>query len=241
MSKIFGHRGFSGEYPENTMLAFRKAIEAGADGIELDVHFTKDKELVICHDELIDRTSNGTGYIKDYTYEELCKFDFFGRFEGKYEFQKIPTLREYLELVSPINGFLTNIELKTGVFEYIGIEKAVIDMLKEFNIEDRIILSSFNHYTILRCREIAPEIKTGFLTETWIIDMWEYAKKYGVECIHPEHYFLTDEYFKKMKKAGVEVNTWTVNSDEDVIRLGKMGVDSLIGNYPDRMVALLRK
>ena len=151
------------------------------------------------------------------------------------------TEREYLELAAPVDGFLTNIELKTGVFEYIGIEKAVIDMLEEFNIKDRIILSSFNHYTILRCREIAPEIKTGFLTETWIIDMWDYAKKYGVECIHPEHYFLTDEYFAKMKKAGVEVNTWTVNTEEDILRLSAMGVDSLIGNYPDLMVKLLKK
>lgn len=240
MSKIFGHRGFSGKYPENTMLAFKKAIEAGADGIELDVHFTKDKVLVICHDELIDRTSNGTGYIKDYTYDELCQFDFCGRFEGQFEAQRIPTLREYLELVAPVDGFLTNIELKTGVFEYPGIEKAVIDMLEEFGIKDRIILSSFNHYTILRCREIAPEIKTGFLTETWIVDAWDYTKKYSVECIHPEFYFLTPENVKKCKKAGVEINTWTVNKEEDIRRLADLGVDALIGNYPDLMVSVLR-
>ena len=240
MSKIFGHRGFSGNYPENTMLAFRKAVELGADGIELDVHLTKDNVIVICHDELIDRTSNGKGYIKDYTYEELCRFDFYGRFEGKFEFQKIPTLREYFDLVKPVDGFMTNIELKTGVFEYPGIENAVIDMIKEYNLSDRIILSSFNHYTILRCREIAPEIKTGFLTESWIIDMWDYAKKYGVECVHPHYAFLTQEYLPKMKEAGLEVNTWTVNEYEDIKRLSAMGVDILIGNYPDRMIEVLR-
>ncbi len=240
MTKIFGHRGFSGEYPENTMLSFKKAIEAGADGIELDVHFTKDKEIVICHDELIDRTSNGSGYIKDYTYEELCRFDFYGKFEGKYEFQKIPTLREYLELVAPIDGFITNIELKTGVFEYIGIEKAVIDLLEKYNLKDRTILSSFNHYTILRCREIAPEIKTGFLTDTWILDMWDYAKKYGVECVHPDFPYLTEENVRRLKEEGLEINTWTVNKAEDIKRLAALGVDTLIGNYPDLMVSLLR-
>lgn len=241
MSKIFGHRGFSGNYPENTMLAFEKAIEVGSDGIELDVHLTKDNVIVICHDELIDRTSNGTGYIKDYTYDELCKFDFYGRFEGQFEFQRIPTLREYLELVKPIDGFITNIELKTGVFEYPGIEKAVIDMLEEFDIKDRIILSSFNHYTILRCREIAPEVKTGFLTETWILDAWDYTKKYAVECIHPDFSYLTKENIKKLQAAGVEINTWTVNNEEDIKRLAQANVDSLIGNYPDLMVSLLRK
>ncbi|MGN0443478.1 MAG: glycerophosphodiester phosphodiesterase [Acutalibacteraceae bacterium] len=240
MSKIFAHRGFSGNYPENTMLAFRKAVEIGADGIELDVHFTKDKEIVICHDEKIDRTSNGTGYIKDYTYEELCQFDFYGNFEGQFEFQKIPTLREYLELVAPVEGFMTNIELKTGVFEYIGIEKAVIDMLYEFGVKDRTILSSFNHYTILRCRKIDPSIKTGFLSESWIIDMWDYAKQNCVECIHPHYAFLTAENFAKIRKAGVEVNTWTVNEYEDIKRLSEMGVDILIGNYPDRMIEVLR-
>ncbi len=240
MSKIFGHRGFSGEYPENTMLAFRKCIELGCDGVELDVHFTKDNEIVIVHDETIDRTSNGKGLVKDMTYDELCKYDFYGRFPGKYEFQKIPTLREFFELVKPVDGFITNIELKTGVFEYRGIEKAVIDMAKEFGLEKRIILSSFNHYTVLRCKEYDPDIKTGFLTESWLINAGAYAKEYGVECCHPHYCNLIPELFAEMKENGREVNTWTVNEYENIERLGKMGVDALIGNYPNRMIEVLR-
>ena len=87
--KVYAHRGYSGKYPENTMLAFRKAIEAGAQGIELDVHFTKDKEVVIIHDETIDRTTDGKGEVESFTYDELCRFNAYGRFEGKYDFQKI--------------------------------------------------------------------------------------------------------------------------------------------------------
>ena len=240
MSKIFAHRGFSGKYPENTMLAFSKAVEIGAEGIELDVHFTKDGEIVIIHDETIDRTTDGTGFVRDYTYEELSKFNAYGRFEGQFEFQKIPTLREYFELVKDVEGFITNIELKTGIFEYEGIEKAVIDLVKEFGLEDRTILSSFNHFTVMRCKEYDPSIKTGFLVESWIIGMGEYTKSHDIDCVHPIFVNLKPELYAEMKNAGREVNTWTVNEYEDIRRLADMGVDALIGNYPDRMIELLR-
>lgn len=240
MSKIIAHRGFSGKYPENTMLAFSKAVEIGADGIELDVHFTKDGEIVIIHDETIDRTTDGTGFVRDYTYEELSKFNAYGRFEGQFEFQKIPTLREYFELVKDVEGFITNIELKTGIFEYEGIEKAVIDLVKEFGLEDRTILSSFNHFTVMRCKEYEPSIKTGFLVESWIIGMGEYTKSHGIDCVHPIFVNLKPELYAEMKNAGREVNTWTVNEYDDIRRLADMGVDALIGNYPDRMTELLR-
>ena len=88
--KIFAHRGFSGKYPENTMLAFQKAYEVGCDGIELDVQMTKDGVLVIMHDETIDRTTNGTGTLRDYTYEELCQFDCYGMFKENMSFRKFP-------------------------------------------------------------------------------------------------------------------------------------------------------
>ncbi|MBQ6874565.1 MAG: glycerophosphodiester phosphodiesterase [Clostridia bacterium] len=240
MSKIIAHRGFSGKYPENTMLAFSKAVEIGADGIELDVHFTKDGEIVIIHDETIDRTTDGTGFVRDYTYEELSRFNAYGRFEGQFEFQRIPTLREYFELVKDVEGFITNIELKTGIFEYEGIEKAVIDLVKEFGLEDRTILSSFNHFTVMRCKEYEPSIKTGFLVESWIIGMGEYTKSHGIDCVHPIFVNLKPELYAEMKNAGREVNTWTVNEYDDIRRLADMGVDALIGNYPDRMTELLR-
>lgn len=239
MSKIFAHRGFSGKYPENTMLAFRKAVEIGVDGIELDVHLTKDNVLVIIHDEDIKRTCDGEGLVRDFTYEELKKFDASATFRGVYGFNSIPTLKEYFEFVKGTD-VITNIELKTGIFEYPTIEKRVIDLIAEYGLEDKIILSSFNHYTILRCREIAPHIKRGFLSESWLINYGAYTKAGGAQCCHPIHFFLTEETVKEMHDAGCEINTWTVNEYDDIKRLAALGVDSLIGNFPDRMIETLR-
>lgn len=240
MSKIYAHRGFSGKYPENTMLAFQKAVEIGVDGIELDVHLTKDNVLVIIHDEDIKRTSNGEGLVRDMTYDELCKFDYSAGFAGVYGYNGIPTLKEYFDLVKDTN-VITNIELKTGIFEYPTIEKRVIDMIAEYGLEDRIILSSFNHYTILRCEKINPAIKRGFLSESWLINYGKYTKANNVQCCHPIFRFLSEETVKEMHDAGCEINTWTVNEYEDIKRLSDMGVDALIGNYPDRMIEVLRK
>lgn len=121
MCKIFAHRGYSGKYPENTMIAFKKALECGVDGIELDIQLTKDGEVVIIHDETIDRTTTGKGFVIDYTYEELEKFDASFKFKDL-GFNKIPTLREYFQLVKDYD-IVTNVELKTGINEYLGIEK----------------------------------------------------------------------------------------------------------------------
>lgn len=239
MSKIFAHRGFSGKYPENTMLAFQKAVEIGVDGIELDVHLTKDNEIVIIHDEDIKRTCDGEGLVKDMTLEELRRFDASATFRGVYGFCGIPTLREYFELVKD-TPIITNIELKTGVYEYPTIEKRVIDMVREFGLSDKIIFSSFNHFTVKRCEEIAPEIKRGFLTGDWIYDFGKYTAERNVQCCHPWHVSLSEEVIREMHEAGCEINTWTVNEYADIEKLSKWGVDSLIGNFPDRMIEVLR-
>ena len=239
MSTIFAHRGFSGKYPENTMLAFEKAVEIGVDGIELDVHLTKDNEIVIIHDEDIKRTCDGEGFVKDMTLEELRKFDASATFRGVYGFCGIPTLREYFELVKD-TPIITNIELKTGVYEYHTIEQRVIDMVREFGLSEKIIFSSFNHFTVKRCEEIAPEIKRGFLTGDWIYDFGKYTAERNVQCCHPWHVSLSEEVIREMHEAGCEINTWTVNEYADIEKLSAWGVDSLIGNFPDRMIEVLR-
>lgn len=233
------HRGFSGNYPENTMLAFEKAIEAGADGIELDVHFTKDGEIVVIHDERVDRTSDGEGYVVDFTYEELAKFDASSSFAGVYGFNKIPTLREYFELVKPVEGFITNIELKTSINEYPGIEKAVLELIDEFGLEDRIIISSFNHYSIMRTKAINPRIRCGFLESSWIYNFGEYTKARGVECVHPLFLSLNEGSVTEIKSNGIGINTWTVNKVADVERLYNLGVDAVISNYPDMVRSVI--
>lgn len=231
MTKIFAHRGFSGNYPENTMLAFSEAIKVGSEGIELDVQLTKDGEIVIIHDETIDRTTNGSGLVVNFTYDEISKFDASFKF-SQYGFNKIPTLREYFELVKD-KDIITNIELKTGINEYIGIEEKVFELIKEYNLEKRVIISSFNHFSILRMKEIAPELKYGLLTETWIIDAGKYTHNLGVECYHPCYQNMTSDIVKEIKSYGLEINVFTVNTDETIKDMLDKNIDIIIGNFPD--------
>lgn len=232
MTKNFAHRGFSGNYPENTMLAFKKAVEVGADGIELDVQLTKDGEVVIIHDETIDRTTNGEGEVSSYTYEEIRKFDASFKFRGKYGINSIPTLKEYFEYIKDKN-IVTNIELKTGVKEYLGIEDKVWNLIQEYNLQEKVIISSFNHYSILRMKNIAPNLKYGLLSETWIINAGKYTKEIGVQCYHPYFPNMTREIVEEIKSHGIEINTFTVNKEKDIRDMIEKGIDIIIGNYPD--------
>ena len=236
----FGHRGFSGCYPENTMLAFEKALEAGCEGMEFDVHLTRDGQVVIIHDETVDRTSNGSGWVKDMTYAQLCRLDFSYRWAGQLPFQRIPTLREYFALVKDLD-ILSNIELKTGVWEYPGIEQKVWDLIREFSLEDRVIVSSFNHNSILRMKALAPSLPCGFLTETWILEPGSYVSSHGVEAYHPQFYMVTPEQAADLKAHGVRINTWTVNEEADIRRMIRLDVDGIIGNYPDRVARILKE
>lgn len=232
MSKIFAHRGYSGNYPENTMLAFHKAVEAGADGIELDVQLTSDGEVVIIHDELVDRTTNGKGRVNNYTLEELRKLDASATFVGKYGVNQVPTFREYCEYVKDL-PIVTNIEMKTGVLEYLGIEEKVLDMIKEFHLEDKVVISSFNHFTIKRMMKLNPDLKYGFLSETWIINAGRYCKEQGVPCYHPLFRNLIPSVVEELKSYGLEINTYTVNTPEDVQDMLDKGIDIIISNFPE--------
>lgn len=238
MSKNIAHRGFSGKYPENSMLAFQKAYEAGCDGVEMDVHLTRDHVIVIMHDEDIARTTNGKGLIKDYTYEELRAFDASAEFRGMYGFTPIPTLKEYCTWAKNL-PLLTNIELKNSVYYYDGLEEAVIRMLREYGMENRVILSSFNNASILKCRKLAPEIVCGFLMEGCIGNAGAYAASMDVPCIHPEWRALSEEEIASAKQHGIQINTWIVNEEAEMRRLARLGVDGIITNFPDRCKKVL--
>ena len=238
--KNFAHRGFCGKYPENTMLAFRKALEAGVDGIELDVQLTKDGHVVIIHDETVNRTTNGTGLVVEYLLEDLQKLDASSIFAGQMGFNPIPTLREYFELVKD-SHIVTNIELKTGVNQYPGIEAKVLDLIREFKLEDRIIISSFNHHSVMRMKAMAPELVYGFLADTWILDAGAYTKSYDVPCYHPSVNMMTQEIVDELKANGRVINVWTVNKEEQIRDLYKKGIDCVIGNFPDLTAKVLKE
>ncbi|WP_299445888.1 glycerophosphodiester phosphodiesterase [uncultured Phascolarctobacterium sp.] len=236
--KNFAHRGFSGKYPENTMLAFKKAVEAGADGIELDVQLTKDGEVVIIHDEKVDRTTNGAGNVRDFTLAELRKLDASYIYTGKMDVNPVPTFEEYCEWVKDL-PIVTNIELKTGVYPYPGIEAKVWKILQKYNLQDKVIISSFNHYSILQMRKLAPQLQYGLLTESWLVNPGAYVESVGVECYHPYYGSLTEETVAEVKGHNIAINTYTVNDVDAVKRLNTLGIDIVIGNFPDMVKKVL--
>lgn len=234
MVQIFAHRGFSGYYPENTMLAFQKvAEETVADGIELDIQLTKDGEIVIMHDEMLDRTTNGSGWLKDHTLEELKMLSVGVNVKGFFPRQTIPTLREYFTWLKTTR-LITNIELKTSYFEYEGIEEKLIAMVKEFGLEDQIWYSSFNHYTVARIKKLMPEAKCGLLTDTWLMNIGEYAASQVAASVNARTYFCAKEgVAADLHAHNIALQAWTPNDAEMMQELVDAGVDVLITNYPD--------
>ena len=232
MTEIFAHRGASGYAPENTLEAFRLAMEQGADGIELDVQMTKDGQVVVIHDETIDRVSDGTGAVRDYTLEELKKFHFSNHMEN-YENAAIPTLKEVLDLIKSSN-MLLNIELKTGIYWYPNLEEKTMELVKEAGMEDRIIYSSFNHYSIQKILEQDVHAETAYLFSDVLLSMEKYAKETGVKGLHPAVYHLKmADFLETYLKSGLKVRVWTVNNKEDMKMFMDAGVDAVITNYPD--------
>ena len=323
------HRGYSGKFDENTMLAFKKAIEYKADGIETDVQLSKDGVPVLIHDETLERTTNGNGFVKDYTLSELKMFktksvprvqviktyaleemenlkvnldlrslnhneDFkidkhtigegkqglevtehiiekyeegtkIGEYtieEVKYfqnkDGEEIPTLRELLELVAKSDLKVLNLELKNSVIKYESLEEKVLTMVDEFNLRDRVIISSFNHLSLIKIRNLEKlkikvnryifdkstykGITLGALTDSTLVNVPKYLKDISVECYHP--YFpsiLNKEYMQEIKDAGIKVNPYTVNELEDMKKVIQAGVDSVITNEVELLYALIRE
>lgn len=221
---LFGHRGFSDEYPENTMLAFKKAIECGFDGIETDVHKTKDGVLVLCHDEKIDRTSDGKGYIKDMTYDELCAYNF-GTKENP---QKIPLLKELLELCKDKN-IKINLEIKTNKIQYQGIELESYQMIKEMNMLDQVLFSSFYVESLYKLRAIDSSLYLGYLFED------DYQKNKNI-CltekfhVHAREDFLDEDEIALFNKHGLDINTWGVKNRFRYKYFKEKGVNIVIAN-----------
>lgn len=230
--KVIAHRGYSGKYPENTMLAFKKAAETGCDGIELDVQLTKDGTVVIIHDEKVDRTTDGSGFVKDYTYEELKKLNAAKLFTKVTEFEYIPTFDEYCAWAAETD-IITNIEIKTGVYYYEDIEEKTIEIIKKYGLQKRIIFSSFNHMSLVKVKELMPEAECGALVENeGLGNAGYYCNTYGFEYYHPGYAGITDETVAGCNKYGIKMNVWTVNDMGALERLYEWGCNSVITNFP---------
>lgn len=215
------HRGASGYEPENTLIAFQKALDFKVHGIELDVHLSSDGGIMVVHDESINRTTNGKGLVKNFTRLELQKYG-------------IPTLSEVLELVN--RNCYINIELKG-----IGTEKPVVDLIenyiadKNWNYND-FLVSSFDWKMLEEVQLLNPKIQIGVLTEDTISEALAFAKNIKAFSIHPHYVLLTKENVALMQENGFEVYTWTVNAKQAIEKIKSFNVNGIISDFPDRVL-----
>lgn len=236
-TSIQAHRGASAYRPENTLEAFSLAIEQKADGLELDVHLTKDGHVVVAHDARLERVSNGAGLINDHTLDELKTLNF-NKLLPEQPACRIPTLAEVYSLIkgTPVT---VNVELKTTELLYPELPEKLVRLEREYSMGERVIYSSFNHYSLLAIKGINPAAKIGLLYELGMVDPWVYAKYVSASAIHP-HYFVISalpETVARCHENGVVVNVWTVDDPKALSFMFKCGVDAVITNKPDIAVA----
>lgn len=235
MTKIFAHRGSRGTHPENTLAAFREAVRVGSDGIELDVHVTKDGELVVIHDETIDRTTNGQGFIKDLTLAEVKAVSAGAWFAKEYEDEKIPTLQEVFVLLCELNftGQL-NIELKTDVIPYEHIVEKCIALQESMTLPFTIIYSSFNDISIIEMKQLCPRQDVAFLYETR--EKAKFVFPYTViEAVHPDIQLLE---WTLQQETELPLRVWTVNQESDMERCFALNLEAIFTDYPEKALSL---
>ncbi|MEM9952887.1 MAG: glycerophosphodiester phosphodiesterase family protein [Chloroflexota bacterium] len=244
---IFGHRGAMAYAPMNTIPAFELAYEQGADGIELDVHLSKDGELVIVHDFTVDHTTNGEGTVTEMTLAELKTLDAGSWFDAKFEGIRIPTLSEVFEAVG--DKLYVNVEIKTLSQDGDGTEEAVAECIRQHNLGERVLISSFNVSVLRRFRVISPNIPLArLLHHVSVFNLRPEDRLFydwsEVEAFHPSEVLWhrrDPNRGSRPETAGNFVNCWTVN-DVDVAKelVTKHAVNGIITDKPDIMVKALR-
>ncbi|HHD2751951.1 TPA: glycerophosphodiester phosphodiesterase [Clostridium perfringens] len=237
--KVFAHRGFSGKYPENTLLAFKEALNFDIYGIELDIHKSKDGKLVVIHDEDIKRTFNGKGEVKDYTFKELREFNCNKEGFKENEACKIPLLEEVFDLIKD-KDIVLNIEIKNDIIDYENIEKEVLDLINKYDCFSKILISSFNHEALKKFKALKDDVRLGVLYEEEIANIIEYAKELGAYAIHPAKSLVTEELVKNAHEVGIKVNVYTVNEEADIEKLKNYGVDAIFTDYADKALEYLK-
>lgn len=250
LPKVISHRGANKYAPQNTLAAFGKSIEIGVDGLETDVHITKDGQLVICHNYTIDDTSDGKGEISQMTLAQLKSYDFGAYFSPKYAGTRLPTVDEFLSLVETTDISVLNIELKSPKDGRTEIVRETIRLVKQHGLLDRLLISSFDSKLLVEAKQIDENCKTGFLYSPERLNMWkdrlirnyvDYAKSIGADALHPHYAFVDEKYVESAHKAGIMVNPWTVDSVKAIESMIHCGVDGIITDFPDVTKGLIEK
>ncbi len=238
------HRGSSGSAPENTLAAFRRAFQQGADMIELDVRMTRDYHVVVHHDRDVKRTTNGRGYVWDLTLQQLRLLDAGSWFHPRFAGQQIPTLRQVLEILPP--DMKVNIEAKTDgdPRRKLAFEEVCILIIMEKKVEDRAIVSSFDHKFVARMHKLYPAIRTGALympvrdarkTPSSI------ARRTGISAFICSHTQLRRRFTEDAKAHNILTGAYVVNTLEQMERALRFGVDAFVTDHPGKIARLLEK
>lgn len=238
--QIFAHRGARRQAPENTLPAFARALELGVDGIELDVHCSRDGRLVVHHDFLLDGLTNATGPVTSLTWEECAKLDAGSHFAPEFASVGIPTLDEVLDLVG--DRCRVNVEIKDESPTGGHAVSPLVETIRDRNLFDQVIVSSFNPISLIQLRWLEPRVELGLLFEEplppWLRRAW-FTDILQPQALHPWSVLVDECFMDFAREVGCAVNTWTVNDLEEAHRVAALGVDAIITDVPDVLIAWL--
>lgn len=232
MLKI-GHRGAAGTYPENTLASFRRAAELGCDGVELDIHRTRDGHLVVIHDFFLNSTTTGAGLIRDLTLAEVKAADAGVKKDPQFAGERVPTLEEVLDALP--ERMTVFIEVKAGSLIYPGIEPDLVALLQQHKATSRVQVSSFDHQALQRVHQLAPDLPLGMLTGDNRLDPVGDARAIGASAIHPLFIWVTPMLIEAAHAAGLQVNAWTINEPPFIAMYRVMGIDGIMSDFPERL------
>jgi glycerophosphoryl diester phosphodiesterase len=239
---VIAHRGFSGGAPENTLAAFKKAIDLGVDMIELDVLLSKDGQIVVIHDDTLNRTTNGKGRVTDYTLDELKQLDAGSWFGNQFSGEKIPTLKEVLELTR--GKMFLNIELKKGNlgrYTMMDLADRSLQEVEEVGMLNQVVFASFDPSAIDRIIGKNPKIPVALIyNQSWTFPQ-EVTGGRSVTVLSCSGMVLTQTNITNTHQRGMKVIVWTLNTEEHMEHFLNMGVDGIVTNYPDRLIKILQK
>ena len=231
MTLNIAHRGASALAPENTMTAFEKAIELGADVIELDLHLTRDDELVVIHDDTLDRTTDGRGPVHVRSLEELRRLDAGRWFADRFGGQRIPTLTEVLDRFA--GKVPLALEVKAGSTFFPGIEEQVVAALRRYSAIDQAAIASFDHFALRRVKEIEPALRTAALLVGRPVSLPALASACGADGVALEASLVTGTEVEACRAAGLQLVVWVVNEPAQMRHFIGLGVDGIITDCPD--------
>ena len=237
---VFGHRGAMAYAPMNTLAAFELAREQGANGVELDVQLSRDGQLVVIHDHTVDATTDGQGNVCDLSLAELRRLDAGSWFSDVFSGERIPTLDEVFAEFG--KTLLINVEIKSAQDESSDIEETVAACIRQHGLQERIIVSSFDHGTLRRFRAVCPEVAIGFLHgPISASDIDGLVADLPHEARHPWHDMIDAEYMDWASENGFYVNAWTVNDAQRAKELQRIGVKGIITDEPASIIRALNQ